>query len=467
MASLANLQPGQTLAVFYSDDVVWHERLVLWQLCPGFWYILTPDLDLYAEDLRLIGEDGPSKLKVKGVDFRYWSRVGGTSYRFSSPLGSDDKLKSYILQAFREGLKDDQFDRDWRPTHVVDVKGALQPWQDFLGDLSTVVSRRITGKGGQLHAAGHLPVGVTVKPIALAQEDYVWLAMEDMDDFKFGQTVDVSPDKDIMVGERTGLVHTRSGWIKVELVEVSKSPDFLQARRPAVVKPPAAIPVEDKETAEEGSGDARTLCVDFDAQGTRYKEWRAVVQECAEYSYEDWPHSGPATVHHLLKHFQKYGGDPKQWLELWCRQKGIAEQDRVKHELRCLMGAFHHAGCYDQLNLPVLASMETLARRVQCIVDAYALGGSAAPDWGNAKLFTGYVGPDDLVMPQLKTWAARRGREEVELYQARNRMKELKKGAAASEEAAAAVADGHVPSGGNPKPKRRPRGKGLEPPAAP
>lgn len=129
------------------------------------------------------------------------------------------------------------------------------------------------------------------------------------------------------------------------------------------------------------------------------------------------------------------------------------------------MEVFHLAGTYDQLNLPVLASMETVARRVQCIVDAYSLGGSSNPDWGNAKLFTGYVGPDDLVMPQLKTWAARKGKEEVELYQARNRMKELKKATSPSDEAAAALADGNLPSGGPPKPKRRARGKGLEPPA--
>lgn len=90
------------------------------------------------------------------------------------------------------------------------------------------------------------------------------------------------------------------------------------------------------------------------------------------------------------------------------------------------MDVLNYGGCYDQLNLPILACFETVARRVQCIVDAYSAGGSS-PDWGNAKLFTGYVGPDDVVMPQLRTWAARRGKEEVELYQARNRMKELKK----------------------------------------
>lgn len=65
-------------------------------------------------------------------------------------------------------------------------------------------------------------------------------------------------------------------------------------------------------------------------------------------------------------------------------------------------------------------------------------------------------------MPQLKTWAARRGKEEVEL------MKELRKSGGPMEEAAQAVADGSVAAGGpKPKPARRPRGKGLEPPACP
>lgn len=163
----------------------------------------------------------------------------------------------------------------------------------------------------------------------------------------------------------------------------------------------------------------------------------------------------------------KFGGDPKQWLELWARQKSISDQDRVKHELRCLMDVLYLGGTFDQLNMPVLASFETVARRVQCIVDAYAAGGSGAPDWGNAKLFTGYTGPEDLVMPQLKTWAARRGKEEVELYQARHKMRELRRPGGVQEEAAAAAADGNLPAGGAPKPKRRGgRGKGLEPPAA-
>ena len=66
-------------------------------------------------------------------------------------------------------------------------------------------------------------------------------------------------------------------------------------------------------------------------------------------------------------------------------------------------------------------------------------------------MFTGYVGPDDLIMPQLRTWAARKGKEEVELQQARLKMKELRKPSAAVEESAAAAADGSLPAGSKAK----------------
>lgn len=73
----------------------WHYG-ILWRLSPGFWYVLTPDGDVYAEDMTLGGVDGPRKIKVKGIDFKYWSRVGATAYKFASPVGSDNELRNYI-----------------------------------------------------------------------------------------------------------------------------------------------------------------------------------------------------------------------------------------------------------------------------------------------------------------------------------------------------------------------------------
>ena len=122
------------LGVFYSDDAMWHEQLVLWQRSPNAWYILAPDGDLHAEDLSMLGVDGPSKIKVKGIDFKYWSRVGGTAYKFASPVKTDDELRSYIRQAYREALTEDGFDGAWRPMHVQDSSGKLVDFESFLGN---------------------------------------------------------------------------------------------------------------------------------------------------------------------------------------------------------------------------------------------------------------------------------------------------------------------------------------------
>ena len=155
---------------------------------------------------------------------------------------------------------------------------------------------------------------------------------------------------------------------------------------------------------------------------------RQVAVESKHYSYGDWPLEGPATVHHMIRHTQKYGGDPRLWLQVWARQKQSADNDRVMHELRCLTDMIYYGGSFDQLNMPVLVSFEIAARRMASIVDASQAGGHSNPDWSNAKIFAGHQGREDLVMPSLKSWAARRGREEAEIFQARNKMRELARG---------------------------------------
>ena len=53
--------PGQSIAVYYSDDTYWHERVLLWKVEDSSWYIVTPDDDVYCEDLSL-ESDAPAKL---------------------------------------------------------------------------------------------------------------------------------------------------------------------------------------------------------------------------------------------------------------------------------------------------------------------------------------------------------------------------------------------------------------------
>ena len=164
--------------------------------------------------------------------------------------------------------------------------------------------------------------------------------------------------------------------------------------------------------------------VDYDSQGERYKEWKLVSQECEEYSFKDWPFEGPLCTLHMVKQMQRTGGSPKQWLQAWARAKQIPEGDRIMFELRTLVEAMEFGGSYDQLNLSSFASFECLARRIAAIVDAFSAGSSNSPDWGAARIYTNYRGPEDVVMPQLKQWASKRGKEEIELHQARTKIRE-------------------------------------------
>ena len=130
------------------------------------------------------------------------------------------------------------------------------------------------------------------------------------------------------------------------------------------------------------------------------------------------------------------------------------------------MECLEHGGSYDQLNLASLACVETISRRVQSIVDAYNSGSSSAPDWGAARILSGYQGPEDVVMPGLRSWAAKKGKEEVELAAARAKIREHKKLSIPTDEAAKAIADGNPPQGGGEgKPKRKAKVKPLAPPA--
>ena len=483
-----NIQPGQVLGVFYSDDTEWHERLALWRVQDGIWVLHTPDGDTYAEDLRGV-PDGPAKVKIKGIDFVYWSRIGGPSYRFAQ-YPSEGDLKGLIRKGFEEAIQEEACDPAWRPSSVV-FNGEARDFDSFFGG-SFVTRRRGSKKPllpvAAVPAVAAPPPAPVLRPIFKAPADKIWVAVENFGGYDMGQEIAIEEVTGFALGDFTGLIQVPGGWLKAELLGVDLVAREIERRRGEVQPPPGAGvtagPIEEESLAAhvgadpdaakdnlEDPGDARTLFIDHDSEGSRYKDWRQVAIESQYYSYSDWPLEGPATVHHLLRHTQKHGGDPRVWLQIWARQKQVGESDRVMHELRCLTDVLFYGGTFDQLNMPVLVSFEVVARRIASIVDAYQAGNSS-PDWANAKIFSGHQGPEDLVMPSLKTWAARRGREEAEIFNARTKMRELRRGGAPAGAVADDVGDGSTlepPGGGGPV-RRPPRGgrgrggRGLAPP---
>ena len=168
----------------------------------------------------------------------------------------------------------------------------------------------------------------------------------------------------------------------------------------------------------------RTLWVDYDEQGQRYKEWRRVVAECTETKHEDSPVQGPPSCLHMMKHWERHGGNPRLWLDVWCRNRNISQGERVYHELSVLLELFYVGGTYDQLNMGCLVCFEVAARRIQSVIDAYSQDPSK-PQWNNARLYSGVSSAMELVSPELRHYVARRAKEEIEVDTMRTRNRTL------------------------------------------
>ena len=163
------------------------------------------------------------------------------------------------------------------------------------------------------------------------------------------------------------------------------------------------------------------------SRGERYREWRAVTQEASTHSFSDWPFQGPQSALHVCKHMLRRGGDPKLWMQVWMRRHSLMDSDRVVHELRTLVATLYLAGVYDQLNLGSLSCLECVSRRIQTIVEAFSNSTGSTPAWSHARLYTGQATADDVVSPDLRSWAAKKGKEEVELHQARTKIREARR----------------------------------------
>ncbi|CAK0795079.1 unnamed protein product, partial [Prorocentrum cordatum] len=112
----------------------------------------------------------------------------------------------------------------------------------------------------------------------------------------------------------------------------------------------------------EAEGDARTLCVEWTAEGARFKSWRKAVDESSQLTFEGCELRGANTCLHLCRRFVQHTGDPKMWLLTFCREHGI----------------------------------------------------SVKASWESARYLTGVVDPFDVVSPELRSFANRAARDEAE-----------------------------------------------------
>ena len=243
----------------------------------------------------------------------------------------------------------------------------------------------------------------------------MWICAFDRGGYRRGD--EVLPDdnvivpkgKDSMIG-RFGLAPARDGdYVAIELIDVENQEQYSRGGMT-----PRAVAAESRDEVDL---EARALWVDADpATKIRHKSWDSVVKEIYPSAMVDSPFEVHC-VQDLPKFWPKVGGTPIRWYEMWLRDKGLSETDRVGHEMRTLVEALETAGRIDQLNISSLVCMEVLGHRIQSIVDAYS-GGSAQPNWGLAKYYESSNRSVDVVSAPLKRHAARKAKEDFDLQTA-------------------------------------------------
>ena len=307
----------------------------------------------------------------------------------------------------------------------------------------------VRGRGQEAEANKVAVPGGTPKNAKLvepAMGDYVWVSSEPLGGLILGQEVSLNAETDVQCGPKHAMAFRRGDWVKVEMIAISEAADYASKRRALFGQgaspgsgecPPNQVGVAPetkvaKTSQDDDDKEVRTLWVDYDEHGERFKRWRDVCCESYAPAFEEKPLEGPCTALHTIKHTERHGGDPRLWLQLWMRSKHIESGDRTYHEMKVLVDSLYFAGTFDQVNIPALMAMEVICRRIQAIVDAYS--NPSRPSWENAKIFAGQGAPEDIVSPTFRTYAQKKNKEELELMQARQKVRELRGAPAISQE---------------------------------
>ena len=413
------LAPGQTLEVEYEGDDTAHERIALWPVTKDVWMVLSPDGDVWDEDLS--GSDpstGPRRSAPFKSDGRRYS-AQMPLYRFRK-YPTDDQLVRYMRGAVAAARSEGGPGLSGiRPLLVKNAEWELVPLDTFCPSMGVLMQRRRlrsktsvkddeeeeeeeeeeADKGSRAPKQDGIAGGEEEKPADEKEEDtlpYVWLMPEPYGDKKVGQEVDVSEYAQISLGKDRRALYMQGRWIVADRVRTVAAAGYAEVRcasfSPVVIQnarvegvPSSRSNVEAALAGEStrDAADVRTLWVDWDSHGERWKPWREAVRESTAESFPDAPLEGANTSLHMCKSMERMGGCPRLRLDRWAREKRLEPTDRAVHEMRVLTEALRLFGTYGQVNLGALAGIETICRRIAFIVDAYA--NPAKPSWDNAK----------------------------------------------------------------------------------
>lgn len=364
-----DLKAGDRILCFYSGDVVWHTRYLLACVDKDVWIVVTPDGDIYSEEVSHGNSDWDG--------WRVWRPGGGIPfgvdpnliYNFNPPP-SEAALQALIAEG---------------ENHAAQERARL----------GLVVAPPVANSGGQVVAAGAPAgggLGGAAAPAGAAAAGGIAPLVPAVGGVAAGGIANLAGNVD-------------AGGGHAALAQVLGNQDHGHA----------------------GAEDARTLAITRDVDGLRFKEFRQGVQDCKPVEFGDWPVAGPRTVKYVISQMLDHGGSALGHHQAWRVACKLQPTDGPAMEHEAWSKVLQTMLTYDQLDICNLASAEMVVRALQKIEEKHKFKLSSTDDAGEGALFMGASGGSrvgSIVCPKLTEWIGTEMQKEALVAKERRKARE-------------------------------------------
>lgn len=357
------LNQGDRLLVFYDQDVVWHCRLLLALVHQNLWIILTPDGDIYAEEVS----DGNTDWSA----WRVWPLGGGL------PFGVDPNLihdfnpmpaGAVLQQLFAEGA---------HHAHQEQVRLGVGAAAAAAGAPAAAPAALVPAAagGGAGGPAGALP--------------------------------------NLAGGGGGGAA--------------APAPVAGGGGGHAALAAALNIPMHIDPSGGNADDDARTLPIVRDPDGLRFREFRSAVQESKQTEFSDWPVAGPRTVKYVLSQMLDHGGSAMGHHQAWRVACKLQPSDAPAMEHEAWSKVLQTLMTYDQVDVTNLAGAEMIVRALQRIEEKHKFKLTAMDESGEGALFMGSSSGSrvgSIISPKLTEWIGSEMQKEALVSKERRKARE-------------------------------------------